>query len=348
MQVPTSINMPPFVLKGFLFIGDPHCSSKRVGRRQDDFASSVLAKLEACAFYCAENGLQALITGDLFHRSDENSLTLLNRLIRVLRKFPTKPITLDGNHDKATTVLEDTDALKLLQNADAIKVASEPGLFETFDIEGSLVGLYVCPNGYELPDALIGDAPTKVLMTHHDMAFASSYPKSIPLKEISGCNMAVNGHMHDTKPSVKVGGTWWHNPGNIEPLSVDLRNHVPCAWSWAPSQGVADLVPYKLPHAEDVFNLTGLQVEAASPEEAVANALELEKAAQTSVAGTIGQFASLLESDSSLDADRTDLAAILNEDIAELLFESDFSEPAKDLMSLIAGQLTRELEGQGA
>ncbi|MCC5610599.1 metallophosphoesterase [Nostoc sp. CHAB 5834] len=339
--------MTPFVVRGFLFIGDPHASSKRVGRRQDDFASSVLAKLEACASFCVENGLQALITGDLFHRSDENSLTLLNRLIRVMKKFPTKPITLDGNHDKATTVLEDTDALKLLENADVLRVASAPGLFETFDIEGVTVGLYVCPNGFQLPDVLTGDAHIRVLMTHHDMAFASSYPKSIPLKEIQGCDMAVNGHMHDTKPSVRVGTTWWHNPGNIEPLSVDLINHVPCAWSWSPDQGVAELIPYKLPHAQDVFNLTGLQVEAASPEEAVSSAIEKDNADKSAVTRTIGQFASLLESDNSLDAERTDMAAILNEDIAFLLFESDFSEPAKDLMSLIAGQLTRELEVQG-
>lgn len=313
---------------GFLFIGDPHLCSRRVGRRKDDYVTSVLTKLEACAELCKSKKLTAVVLGDLFHRNDDGNLPMMNRLIRVLKAFPEAPIVLEGNHDKERTDLGDDDALMLLHQTGLVRVAMDPGVFEIFTVHGQQVNLLMAPYGTELPDA----APdylegTSVLVTHHDMAFGHAYPGSQPLKAIAGVAMVVNGHMHDTKPSETVGGTVWHNPGNIEPLSLDLAAHVPCAWEWAPEQGVQALTAHPLPHGTDLFDLTGVQVQATDALEGVTAAI------QTSA------FAELLGGESALEAQQTDDASVLKEDLEAVLAAANASPASQVLLRALAGSL---------
>jgi len=313
---------------GFLFIGDPHVSSRRIGRRKDDYLSSVLEKLTASAQLCELYDLTAVILGDLFHRNNDSNLGMLNRLIAVLKTFPKPPIVLEGNHDKELSSLSDGDALMILEQTGVARVAFTAGLFEQFEIEGIPVNLLMAPYGSVIPDrAPAGLDGFNVLITHHDMAFGSSYPGSQPLKPIEGVSMVVNGHMHDTKPMEKEGDTCWHNPGNIEPLSIDLAGHVPCAWQWSPSMGADTLEPHQLPHGKDLFDRTGIQVEAADAEESVAKVLETS------------EFASLLASDSVLDAQRTDDASVLIEDLNDVLAAAAASQAAQLLMRALAGKL---------
>lgn len=325
---------PPAVTTtaGFLFIGDPHVSSRRIGRRKDDYLTSVLTKLSACADLCRERNLTPVILGDLFHRNGDNSLNMLNRLTAVLNRFPSRPLVLEGNHDKAQTQLSEDDALMLLHQTGVVTAVMTGGLWASYDIDGDRVHLMMQPYGTSIPDEVqvkqhFGDG-TVIMVTHHDLAFGGAYPNALPLKPIVGVDMAVNGHMHDTKPAVQCEQTWWHCPGNIEPLSVDLIDHKPCAWEWSPMMGTSTLLPHDLPHGTDLFDLTGIQVEAADAEVSVAQVLETS------------HFAQLLGAESAMGAQKTDDASVLREDLEMVFGASNASPASMALMRALAQSLT--------
>lgn len=317
------------VYRGFLFIGDPHVSSKRIGRRKDDYLSSVLAKLEACAEICARENLLAVCLGDLFHKNDDNGLQMLNRLTRCLKKFPEPMLVLDGNHDLGRAERSDDDALTLLGQTGVVQVLNA-GLVAEFRLEaaGSAVRLWAAPYGSELPARLPSFEGTTILISHHDLAFGGSYPGALPLKEMHGCDIVVNGHMHDTKSSVAMGETVWHNPGNIEPLSVDLAHHVPCAWEWVPAIGKGSLRPHTLPHGTDLFDMAGLQVAAAGEAE-TAQTLPPQESS----------FAKLLARQNTAEAARTEDAAVLHEDLGLVFLAQNSSEAVRRLLLGLAAEL---------
>lgn len=192
---------------GFLFIGDPHVSSKRPGRRKDDYLESVLGKLRHCAELCHEYNLLPIILGDLLHRNDDSNLKMLNGLVAALKMFPVPPPTLEGNHDKEETSLTDADTLFLLAQTGVVQVITQPGLVGTYSVGGQSVRLFACPYGSSIPKSVEAGEGIAVLITHHDMAFDGAYPGSLPIDPIEGVAMVVNGHMHDTKPSVTAGDT---------------------------------------------------------------------------------------------------------------------------------------------
>ncbi len=316
-----------------LFIGDPHVSSRRPGRRKDDYLASVIAKLEACAQMCREFNALPIILGDLFHRNDDNSLVMLNRLTAVLRKFPVPPLSLEGNHDKEQTSLSENDALFLLAQSGVLTVVLEAGMVKDFVVQNAPARLYACPYGAPIPKELEAGEGATLLITHHDMAFSGAYPGSLPIAEVKGVDMVVNGHMHDTKPSIKAGCTNWHNPGNIEPLSVDHIGHVPRAWLWDNTQ-TAELVGLELPHGDDLFDLTGIQVKASEAEAAVSRYTEDSK-----FAGLIAQ-----EATEDLNAERTDDASVLQTDMAQVFAAGAVSAPTQALLASLLGELVVGLE----
>lgn len=313
---------------GFLFIGDPHLSSTRIGRRKDDYAASVLGKLERCAEICRERNLIPLCLGDFFHRNHDSEIRMLNRLARTLKKFPVPVISLWGNHDMGQSAPSDEDVLTLLSETGLV-VLTGAGEVGVFTLGGVPVRLWACPYGEAIPKALPDTDGSTVMLTHHDLAFGGSYPGALPLHDVQNCDMVVNGHMHDTKPSLQVGRTHWHNPGNIEPLSVDLAGHIPRAWEWSPQQGVAALSGIDLPHVQDVFDMAGLQVAAAS-EAAVLETLPTQESS----------FAKLLSAQAENEAARTDDGAVLREDLETVFGTQNASESVRRLLLGLAGGLT--------
>lgn len=307
---------------GFLFIGDPHVCSTRIGRRKDDYTSSVLDKLDQAAALCAELRLLPIITGDLLHRNDDSEIRMLNRFTRTLKRFPVPPIVLEGNHDRGRTKLSDDDVLQLLAENGLVRLTGE-GEVEVFDLAGSVkpTRLWACPYGAEIPTSLPSFDGATVMLTHHDMAFGSAYPGAAPLTSVTNCDMVVNGHMHDTKESVYVGATWWHNPGNIEPLSVDLASHVPSVWSWVPGQSVSSLTQHALQYEVDVFDLGGLEVPASAPDLAVATLPAMESS-----------FARMLVEQSTNEAGKTEDMAVLMEDLQQVLSAQNASDAVRKLM----------------
>lgn len=309
---------------GILFIGDPHVDSKRIGRRKDDFLSSVLGKLDACAGYCDDYNLLPVFLGDLLNRSRDYGFDMLSRLYTTLKGFPTTPITPDGNHDKTETSLTEVDTLHFLQKIGAVYVEPNPGLIGVFKIAGQTVRLYFTPNGVAIPASVPDGEGVAIMVTHHDMAFGATYPGAAPITEIKGVAMVVNGHMHDTKPSVQAGETVWHNPGNIEPLQVTDALHIPKAWMWN-GPAAFNLCGLELPHGDDLFDMTGLRVAAGDAGEAVAE-LELKS-----------EFAQLIssEADGQRDAEKTDDASILASDLTQTFIVSGVSEETQRLLSML-------------
>lgn len=329
------------LFNGILWIGDPHLSSKAIGRRNDDYTLSVLNKLSESAIICNTRNLLPVIAGDLFHVADENHLKTLNRLIRVLKQFDEIPRCLEGNHDKKNFTTGDEDALTLIVEAGVLKLYDKFELAETITINDKIINLWGCPHGTDLPKKLpenVGE--TNVLFTHHDLAFGSAYPGALPLYEIKGCSMVLNGHMHDRKESVKKGATLWHNKGNIEPVSVDLINHVPAVWEWDGNQEF-ELTEHTLTHNRDVFDLTGIKIKAADSADSV-NALigGSYEGGKVEVEVEESEFVKALVSDQSLDANKTSDAEIIISDLTEILELMNASEGTRTLMTTLASTLS--------
>lgn len=287
---------------GVLFIGDPHLSKKTVGRRlESNFWEVGLDKLEQCLAIAEKEGLAPIILGDLMHTATDNFLRMLNQMMALFfrQKGPVYILGL-GNHDTANDKLSDEDAIALFITSGALTVIDENTVveFPDFYVTG-IPYMYGVPSGAVLPDSLPARDKPQILVTHADLAFDSAYPGSLPLKEIKNCMMAVNGHMHGTKPRVKMGQTTWYNPGNILRLSVDMKDHVPSAWEYR--AGMPNLKQHVLRYAPSPFNLVGLDIAAAS-----------EQDVETSI------FASMLSAKQTLNAAKTDEGVILQENIETL------------------------------
>lgn len=309
---------------GILFVGDPHVNPMPPGRRKDDYLASVLGKLEFATEYANDKNLLIVCLGDLFHRQGINSLTTLNRLTRVLNKANHTWIVLDGNHDRDSAALTDDCAMTLLAQTGTILVPPNVGHNYRAEIAGKVVDLHFFPHEVPLPDEVLASDNITIGVTHHTLAFeGGTFEGLVPLKAIRGMDMVVNGHLHDTKEPELHGATYWHNPGNIEPLSLDVKDFVPHVWEWAPSLGFGTLTPIALPHGTDLFDMQGLQVEAGDTEEAVRVLENSEFAAQ------------IRQTDQS-QADQTDDAELFKADVLEVLDLSMVSPEARALVQLLA------------
>jgi predicted phosphodiesterase len=297
--------------EGFLFIGDPHLSSRKPGRRKDtNFGKTVLGKIEFAINVANERKLIPVFLGDMFDRAVETDESLKTKLIRILRKAWTKPVSNVGNHDINNVVLTDGDSLALLAETGVIDVIAHSGAFETFQIGNKRIGLGGTPFGQTPPAdvrGLFNGADTVVWLTHHDIAFENPYPGSMNPFEIVGCRMVVNGHMHLRKKPIKVGRTVWLNPGNITRQAIDAIDHVPAVWSLTVD---GRFEPIPVPTPSDIFDLTGKLIDAISPGEAPKPGTP---------EGEDSVFVSLLSADTSMEMAKTQDGSVVLEEIVEKL-----------------------------
>jgi len=347
---------------GIMWIGDPHASSKAPGRRIDDYAASVLGKLTEAAEISNVHNLQPVITGDLLHRAGENDLRFICALMEVLRRFAHVPLALEGNHGKAELRATPADAEHLLDLAGVIHLmrlrgaqpsstADLPVQFEdsvgcqqehvlpvklAFD-NGARALLIPLPHGTRIPESVedyldeqgIGQDTCVLAVTHHDLAFSGAHPNAKPLVEIRGVDMLVNGHLHNTMPSRRLGRMVAHNPGNIEPLSVDLIDHKPRVWAWRAGDRSFELTPFELAHQRDVFSMRGRLAEAAAPQEA----------AQAVQEATQGRFAHLLAQARAAQSPALATSEAFRAGLAEKLKSHNVSESAAALLKALAAQI---------
>jgi len=300
-------------VNGLLFIGDPHLSSKKPGRRKDtDFPKTVLGKVQYVIDYANQNRLLPVFLGDMFDSAVEEDERLKVWLLRLLRSCWTVPLANVGNHDISNAVLSDGDSLAYLAESGALKVCVHSGAFETVMIGDKTVGIGATPYGQSFPvDARPHFAPVDqiIWLTHHDIAFENAYPGAMAPQAIAGCKLVVNGHMHLRKKVIKVGGTVWFNPGNITRQAIDAIEHDPAAFALTES---GNLTKVPIPHEKAVFDLTGKLVAAISPGEVP----KADRSAAESV------FVDLLKADSSMEMERSDDGSILLEEI-QAKFEAE-------------------------
>lgn len=313
------------VARGLLFIGDPHVSSKMPGRRLDaNFCETVCGKLDQAFAIAAEGDLYPVILGDLFDDERDSKPAMLTRLIRSLASATMRPLTLVGNHEKTQFYLTDDTALAAIREAGLIDTLERGGARAMVLVNGSRVLVGGTPYGQEFPESvedlrLEHRADWVVWLTHHDLAFQGAYPGSLPIPEIKGVDMLVNGHMHKTTPPVRIGAMTAFNPGNITRMSVDCREHRPAVWSWGPVDGQS-LARIELRHKSDVMNLEGYVFNPAAAQSVPEARADLMVKEST--------FARLLKQRQNEDASQTEDAQFLKEEMdglhVEMASDDDF------------------------
>ena len=289
---------------GLLFIGDPHISSKKPGRRtDDDFSSTIIGKLnEAIGIANAKNYVPVIL-GDLFNNPKEKSEGVKTRTIRALNKAIHKPVCLVGNHDITHSKLSDEDSLALLAETNVLEIIKESGVHKKYKLGEKTVVLGGTPYGQKIPNDvsdLKEDGENIIWITHHDLAFDGAYPGASELFEMKGCNLVINGHMHMYKKPKVVGKTTWFNPGNITRQSTDVKDHIPKVWGFS---SIGKIEPITLTYEKKIFDLTGYLVDPKKHED---NEENLEST-----------FVKLLEAEAATDVNKTDDGALIWEQIQE-------------------------------
>ncbi len=250
---------------GILFVGDPHLWSKKPGKRLDeDFTAIVLDKISQAVDIALRENLYLIMLGDLFHVDDENEIEMLTKLIRILRKLKDSCASVEGNHEKSQINLSDDVAMSLLREAGVIHTLEKNGFHIHMNIDNKDILIGSTPYGSKIPEEVkipnkVED-PFVIWLTHENLDFGDSYPGVIPIKEIKGVSMLVNGHIHKTKKPKLYGSMMAHNPGNITRLSTDCADHIPSVWKWTLSNG-QNLEQIPLQFKKEVFNLIGKQIE---------------------------------------------------------------------------------------
>lgn len=323
--------------EGLMFIGDPHISSEKPGRRLDkDYAATILGKLKFAIDLCNEKNYVPVFLGDMYDKAVEVEKSLEVRTLRLLQTSRNLPIGNVGNHDITHKVLTDDDSLKFLQQAGAIRLCTESGVLETFLIGGKTVSVGATPYGQSFPsDArfYFPKSDTIIWLTHHDLAFDGAYPGAVEPHEIKGCRLAINGHMHLNKPMVRKGETTWFNPGNITRQAVDAIEHVPSVRVLTAAGKLERVI---IPHQKGVFDLTGKLIDSISPGEVAKEGVETE-------GGPISEsaFVSLLQASTSMEMPKSANGSILMEDI-QAKFERDQTNTV--VQSIVLSVLERALE----
>nr|WP_250807697.1 metallophosphoesterase [Neorhizobium tomejilense] len=326
--------------EGLAFIGDPHvCSVKpgyKFGRRTDkDYTETILGKLSFIIDHCNEHRLVPVFLGDMYDSAVEPDEALKTRLLRLLKSSWTQPISNVGNHDMTNQVLTDGDSLKYLEEAGAIRLAVHSGALDTFIVGGTTIAVGATPYGQDFPtDARLffPKADTIIWLTHHDLAFDGAYPGAQDLRQIKGCRLAINGHMHIEKPLRKAGDTSWYNPGNIVRQAVDAIEHVP---GFTVLTALGRLQKVVVPHEKGVFDLTGKLIDSISPG-------EVRKDGEAADVDSV--FVNLLQANSSMEMGQTTDGSILMEDI-NAKFEREQTNPfVQDIIIAVHARAIKSLE----
>jgi hypothetical protein len=343
---------------GFLFIGDPHVSSKKPGRRTDkNYMGTSLAKLEEALLRANNLNLVPIILGDLTDEPQDTHPLMLVHLVRMFKNARHTPICLVGNHDCHELSLTPDTVLAILREAEVLHVVDTAGPMGLFQFESELVGLGASPYGHAVPSDVEGmfpDGVSQVIwMTHADWAFEGAYPGSQPLSAINGCTLMVNGHMHRTMPLVhlpwmvsgdrKKGETQFFNPGNLIRQSTADAQHIPSAWEWRPE--FMECVRHTMTHEADPFDWTGLQIKPMAE-----GAMAGMKTHETDFIGVLesSRFVSGLKAELSSEMPKSQGADILLEDLNDLLasgtYDPDVTTVLHDIFASCFGSAPKKQE----
>lgn len=321
-------------VNGILFIGDPHVTSIKPSRRLDaDISETITDKIKQAAEIANKRKLLPVFLGDMMDRAKDSDVLMLTRLLRALNAFELRPLCLVGNHDIRESKVTDNVTLGLLSEAQALSLITTNGIIGELAIKvksGEIVNVSIgaTPYGMEIPDEVEHSSQQAVWITHHDLGFEGSYPGVASIKEIKGINVAVNGHMHLTKPAIEKGMTTWWNPGNITRMSVDARDHVPSVWEWVPFSN--KLKQHKLKFEKEIFNLSGYMVK------------DSDIASSDDVQASV--FVELLKEESG-DLTRSEDGGMLKEDLNTVMEELKIEGAVASIITLLHTRVSNRLNG---
>lgn len=321
---------------GLLFVGDPHITCVRPGRRvEEDFLEVPLDKIQQSREIAQSKNLFMVFVGDMLDNPNKykaGTLKVVEDRGRIITGFAramdfTACVTVPGNHDKHEVRLTPDCTLAQMRDLRLIDVIEPGGAYAIIEIDGQKVGLGGTPYGEPIPKDVRGvfgeDVDRCVWITHDMFIFDHKIPVLRDPPEIKGVDLAVNGHDHECQKPRTIGQTEWHNIGNITRMAVDTREHVPAVWQWDPVGGMRQHV---LRYNEAAFDLLGMQVEAN-----VKAAHEGEKQREKSL------FSQLLVADAKGEMERSDSGDLIEEDVDLVLSDQHraltdrpkVSEPAR-------------------
>ena len=315
---------------GFLFIGDPHISSRKPGRRVENEFTIIdvtVDKLDQAIDIANANNWVPLILGDLFDKSKDSKARLMTLLFKTLRKARHPVFCLPGNHDMLATDVTDDTALAAVEAAGVIHLLhTSNAIGATFRFGQARVALGSTLHGDPILTNATGLSGTEgvdtvVWLTHHDIAFEGAYPGSLAPHPIEGVQLLVNGHMHRTQPSILQGDTWWVNPGNIFRQTIADAKHVPAVWSWTPGMDVPERHPLR--YIEHVFDWTGKAIASQMGDVVPTNADDTE---QESL------FVEQLQASLSSELPKTSAGDVLVEDMNVV---TETLKPSDDVLKII-------------
>ena len=189
----------------FLYFADPHLQPKGPASRKDDYAASILCKLEQIAEIARDEKVdQVFCMGDLFHHKDPGRTPpwLLIRMMEILTKFRPPVFIILGNHD-----LQSAGPASVLRQPIGILIKAG---FLYYQEEPYEIGNYLFHPFHHLPkmkDALRHHTPAiskehkNVLLTHADITPTGRYG-TVAYSELVnwGYNYIFYGHMHELLP----------------------------------------------------------------------------------------------------------------------------------------------------
>jgi DNA repair exonuclease SbcCD nuclease subunit len=252
-------------LVGILLIGDPHVDARTPPFRKDNYAETILGKIQWSLEYARDEKLQPVFLGDLFEKPRGNPNWIIHRLIEILT--PHRPIGIFGNHDCADVGLNENDSLSILIAAGSLRLISQSSLFvaemnQRDVIIGGSSYREPIPTDFRLPprksQGLFDNDPFVMWISHHDIGFPGYDNNRLDPHQISNVELLVNGHIHRRLESVKAGTTLWVTPGNIARRSRNeaASLHVPAVMriDVLPEDYKISYIP--IPHApfDDVFH----------------------------------------------------------------------------------------------
>lgn len=319
---------------GLLWVGDPHVTTRKPGRRNDEnFFKTVLGKLEQAFDIANDKNLVVMILGDLLHNESELKPLLLVGLFNIFRTAKHKPFILTGNHDLGKeTQLTDEKTMSVIEATGLVNLIKYTQGCAVFNIDNQLIGVGGTPYGGDIPTSASGywphDVDKVIWMTHEDMAFPGAYPGAKTFFEIKDCELVVNGHMHLAQERRVVGETTWFNPGNIIRLSVDTIDHKPSVWEYTPSRGLEQhILKYEL----DVFTQ---RVDATTGDTVISSFDDFL---------SNSEFVKQLKDDED-DQLKTDDGGVFLEDINTVLTKKSYSKEAEALTIWLFNQTSARKE----